>query len=131
MGHFHLPMEPLGLHILIDLSGIDAARLNDPAALQDCLEEAARHGGATVLESRFRRFEPQGVSGVVIISESHITVHTWPELGYAAIDVFTCGRPAVGDAICDRIIESLNPIDSTIERHHRGLPAPRPKAVSR
>ena len=124
-------MEPLGLHILIDLSGVDSGLLNDPGALQGCLEEAAREGGATVLASRFRRFEPQGVSGVVIIAESHVTCHTWPELGYAAVDVFTCGEPAVGEAIAERIIQRLAPADYTIERHYRGLPAPAPRAVSR
>jgi S-adenosylmethionine decarboxylase proenzyme len=55
------------------------------------MKEAAEAAGATVVESAFRKFEPHGVSGVLVISESHLTIHTWPEFGYAAIDLFTCG----------------------------------------
>jgi S-adenosylmethionine decarboxylase len=59
------------------------------------------------VSSHFHRFAPQGVSGVVIIAESHVTVHTWPEHGYAAIDVFTCGRPEVAQAVMDLIVAEL------------------------
>jgi S-adenosylmethionine decarboxylase len=79
-----------GDHLLVELW--DASRLSDPAYIQNALESAARAAGATVLYSYFHPFgEGMGVSGVSILAESHISIHTWPERAYAAIDVFMCG----------------------------------------
>jgi len=66
--------------------------LNDINKVQDIMINAALEAGAEVREVVFHKFSPQGVSGVVVISESHLAIHTWPELGYAAVDVFTCGE---------------------------------------
>lgn len=88
----------LGKHLVIELMGCCPEKLNDPAFLQETMENAARNAGATVMSSHFHTFEPQGVTGVVVLSESHISIHAWPELGYAAADVFTCGehvRPSI------------------------------------
>lgn len=60
-----------------------------------------------MVSSHFHRFSPQGVSGVVIIAESHLTIHTWPEHGYAAVDVFTCGRPEIAEAVMALVITAL------------------------
>jgi S-adenosylmethionine decarboxylase len=80
-----------GTHLLIDLN--DASGLDDLAGIELALKEAAIAGGATILNSDLHHFEPNGgVSGVVILAESHITIHTWPETGYAALDVFMCGE---------------------------------------
>jgi len=68
--------------------------LDDLRGIQGAMIEAAERTGATVVDVAFRKFEPYGVSGVVIISESHLAIHTWPEFGYAAIDLFTCGDKA-------------------------------------
>ena len=103
------PRHPVGAHVLLDLHGIAAARLNDPQHLQSCLEQAARDGGAHVVDARFSKFEPQGASGVVILAESHVAVHTWPELGFAAVDVFTCGAPEVALAVADAVVRLLAP----------------------
>lgn len=84
--------HPLGKHLLIDLYGCPADLLNDVAALETVMVEAAHRAGATVLNTTFHRFSPCGVSGVVVIQESHLTIHTWPEQGFAAIDLFTCGE---------------------------------------
>jgi len=81
---------------------------------------AARAGGAHVVESRFHRFEPQGISGVVILAESHLTLHTWPELGYAAVDVFTCGAPAVAESVSSGVIAALKPSEHEVRRLPRG-----------
>jgi S-adenosylmethionine decarboxylase len=99
----------VGAHVLLDLRGIPAARLDDAAHLRACLEQAARDGGAHVVDARFSRFEPQGASGVVILAESHIAVHTWPELEFAAVDVFTCGPPRVAEAVADAVVRLLAP----------------------
>ncbi|MGB3801585.1 MAG: adenosylmethionine decarboxylase [Lewinella sp.] len=81
----------LGVHILLELHECPAERLRLPADSERILLAAAAAMGATVVESRFHAFSPHGVSGVVVIAESHLTVHTWPEYGYAAVDVFSCG----------------------------------------
>lgn len=82
----------LGKHLLVDLYGCPTGLLNDVAALETIMVEAAHRAGATVLNTNFHRFSPCGVSGVVVIHESHLTIHTWPEQGFAAIDLFTCGK---------------------------------------
>lgn len=81
----------LSKHLLVDLHGCPADLLNDVTALEKVMIEAAQRAGATVINSMFHHFSPFGVSGVVVIQESHLTIHTWPEQGFAAIDLFTCG----------------------------------------
>ena len=99
--------SPSGIHLLADLYGCPQNRLSDPGWLDGKLVAAADEAGATVVNSSFHHFSPQGVSGVVIIAESHITIHTWPEIGYAALDVFTCGRPELTNCITKKIVEQL------------------------
>lgn len=82
----------LGRHVLAELCGCAFDVLDDPEKVKEYMIKAAVFAGAEVRESVFHKFSPQGVSGVVVISESHLTIHTWPELGYAAVDVFTCGN---------------------------------------
>lgn len=86
-----MTLDPLGRHLLLELYEADPHLLDDPAAIEAAMLGAAAAAGATVREANFHAFAPQGVSGVVIIEESHLTIHTWPEWGYAAIDLFTCG----------------------------------------
>lgn len=83
--------EALGRHILVEAYDCDYYALDNIKGLQQAMITAAEAAGATVVDSAFRKFEPHGVSGVLVISESHLTIHTWPEYGYAAIDLFTCG----------------------------------------
>lgn len=84
-------MKQLGRHVLAEICGCEFNILNDINRVEEILVNAALEAGAEVRECSFHKFSPQGVSGVVIISESHLAIHTWPELGYAAVDVFTCG----------------------------------------
>ena len=78
-----------GDHLLIEFWG--AKRLHEPEYICQALEDGARHAGATILHSHYHHFgEGSGVSGVTVLAESHISIHTWPEVGYAAIDVFMC-----------------------------------------
>jgi S-adenosylmethionine decarboxylase len=83
--------QALGRHLLIELYSCDRGRLDDLDGVEEALKEAARRAGATIVETVFHRFQPHGVSGVVVIAESHLAIHTWPEYGYAAVDFFTCG----------------------------------------
>lgn len=84
-------MRTEGKHIIMDASGCVPELLNDLDYLRSLLVDAARRANATVLNVAFHHFTPQGVSGVVVISESHLSIHTWPEFGYAALDFYTCG----------------------------------------
>ncbi|HEU5273748.1 MAG TPA: adenosylmethionine decarboxylase [Xanthobacteraceae bacterium] len=79
-----------GVHLIIDLHG--ARRLNDIEHIESVLRRCADAAGATLLHVHLHRFQPDGVSGVAVLAESHIAIHTWPEAGYAALDVFMCGR---------------------------------------
>ena len=83
---------PLGTHLLADLSGILAERLRDCDALERLLREAAVAAGAQVLHGHFHSFGTgQGITGVLLLAESHISIHTWPECSFAAVDIFMCG----------------------------------------
>jgi spermidine synthase len=81
----------LGNHILVEFMNCDPHIMNDVAAIERDMVAAAVNAGATVINSTFHHFSPYGVSGVVVIQESHLAIHTWPEYGYAAVDLFTCG----------------------------------------
>ena len=79
-------------HILVEFYNCNNQLLNDTQLIEKYMIEAANKAKATVVQSVFHTFNPWGVSGVVVIQESHLTIHTWPEYGYAAIDLFTCGE---------------------------------------
>lgn len=85
-------MNAIGTHILLELQDCNPQLLDDLEFVHRALEEAALAVGATIVGQSFHKFEPQGVTGILAIAESHISIHTWPEYGYAAVDVFTCGR---------------------------------------
>ncbi|MBA2662514.1 MAG: S-adenosylmethionine decarboxylase proenzyme [Bradymonadaceae bacterium] len=85
-------MEALGRQLIIEYYGCPAHLLNDRDFIEDVMVSAAKHMRANIVSVEFHKFNPHGVSGVVVISESHLTIHTWPEYGYAAVDVFTCGQ---------------------------------------
>jgi spermidine synthase len=84
-------MNALGRHILVEFYNCSPELMNDVVHIENSMVEAAETAGATVINSTFHHFSPYGVSGVVVIQESHLAIHTWPEYGYAAVDLFTCG----------------------------------------
>ncbi len=100
-------MKNLGRHILAEVYDCDPNILNDRELIEEILVKAALEAGAEVREVAFHKFSPQGVSGVVVISESHLAIHTWPELGYAAVDVFTCGDRVNPWDACNYISDGL------------------------
>jgi len=85
-------LNDLGRHLILELKNCDKEALDNLEYLRQSLCETAEQIGATVLNNVFHQFCPQGVSGVVVIAESHLCIHTWPEYNYAAVDVFTCGN---------------------------------------
>ena len=101
-------INALGRHILVEYYNCDSELLKNPKFIETYMKEAAIKMGATIVESCFHHFNPYGVSGAVIISESHLTIHTWPEYGYAAVDLFTCGNidPWVGFDYLERELKS-------------------------
>jgi len=84
-------MKSLGNHLIIEMYDCDPKIINDHALVEEIMVEASNISGAHVVNQVFHKFNPHGVSGVVVISESHLSIHTWPEYGYCALDVFTCG----------------------------------------
>jgi len=84
-------LNSLGRHILVEFLGCNSDTLNDVSIIEKGMVDAAKNAGATVINSTFHHFSPWGVSGVVVIQESHLAIHTWPEYQYAAVDLFTCG----------------------------------------
>ncbi|HEY9117719.1 MAG TPA: polyamine aminopropyltransferase [Roseivirga sp.] len=84
-------MASLGRHIIVEYYNCSPELLNDVVHIEESMENAAEEAGATIINSTFHHFSPYGVSGVVVIQESHLAIHTWPEYGYASVDLFTCG----------------------------------------
>ncbi|PWI58002.1 adenosylmethionine decarboxylase [Sulfoacidibacillus thermotolerans] len=100
-------MDTAGRHVIAELWGCKADTLNDLQGIERGMVTAALESGAEVREVAFHKFAPQGVSGVVIISESHLTIHSFPEHGYASIDVYTCGDRIDPNVACDFITKAL------------------------
>ncbi len=107
-----------GTHILVDMWG--ATNLTDGQEIEEVLKTSAINAKATILNSYIHRFEPHGVSGVVVLAESHISIHTWPEEGYCAIDIFMCGGHDPNLAI-KVLQEYFNPKKIDIKSYKRGI----------
>ena len=90
----------IGKHCILELYGCDQIKLNDEAFLRTTITSAAKFAGATLLNLITHHFEPQGVTALALLAESHISIHTWPETKYAAIDVFTCGNHTMPEKAC-------------------------------
>ena len=95
--------------------------LNNPKLVEKYMVEAALECGATIVNKCFHLFAPHGVSGVVIISESHLAIHTWPELGYAAVDLFTCGEACDPKVAYDFLKKCFNSKDTSYSQLNRGI----------
>ncbi len=106
-----------GTHLIIDLYG--AKRLNDIGFIEETLRKCIKRANATLLNIHLHPFEPDGVSGVAVLAESHISVHTWPENNYAAFDVFMCGNTK--PEVCVEIMrEAFKPSHISVSEHLRG-----------
>ena len=116
-------MKILGRHLVVELSECNMSKLNDLEFLEECLNEAVRCSGATRVRSVFHRYNPQGVSGVVVIAESHISIHTWPEYGYAAVDFFTCGQSVDPYLAFEHVKEALESKNTQVSEIKRGMPS--------
>ena len=114
-------MNGLGLHLLLELRECNPRLLNDIDYIRQSLLNTAQEVGATVVGESFHRFSPQGVTGILAIAESHISIHTWPEYGYAAADIFACGSSFFPRAAAALLVERLESQDPEIIEVLRGV----------
>lgn len=117
-------MNPLGKHLILELYDCDSAVLNDAELIEKYMTEAALACGATIVSTHINRFNPHGISGVIVIAESHLTIHTWPEHCYAAVDAFTCGELLDTMKVKEVLEKRLNAKRSLVKELVRGIVAP-------
>ncbi len=113
-------MRSLGHQIVAEFYSCDREILNDVDFVRNAMLEAARRTGATLVTETFHHFSPHGVSGAVIIAESHLAIHTWPEFGYAAVDLFTCGDSVSSEIGFNHLRQELKAGHVSTMELHRG-----------
>jgi S-adenosylmethionine decarboxylase len=112
-------LNALGTHLLVELRDCNPEILKSLEKVRNVLVSAAKEAKATIVDISFHEFNPFGISGVVVIAESHLTIHTWPEYNYAAVDIFTCGeviKPEVAASFLINQFESKSPSVVEIKR---------------
>ncbi len=117
-------MNAVGTHLLLELRQCNPRLLDDLEFVKETMVAAAKLMDAQIIGESFHRFKPQGVTGVLAIAESHLSIHTWPELDYAAADIFTCGLSQDPRAAAQVIIDRMESKDSSIQIIKRGIEAP-------
>ena len=110
----------IGTHLLIELRRCDEDLLDDIRYIEAAMVGAANQAGATILGRSFHKFDPRGVTGIIALSESHLSIHTWPEHGYAAVDIFTCGTAFKPREAAQVIVDRLRCALPTITEIERG-----------
>ncbi len=114
-------MQALGRQILVEYYDCNSDIINDVAQIESILLEATRRSQASIISHNFHKFSPHGVSGTVVIAESHVAIHTWPEYGYAAVDIFTCGETIDPWIIQEYIKESFQSGNVSSMEMKRGM----------
>ena len=114
-------MESLGRHLLLELFDCDADALNNLELVKAAMIEAAKRAQATIVDSVFHEFNPFGISGVVVIAESHLAIHTWPEYRYAAVDIFSCGDTLQPQVAAEYLADALGAARSSVVELMRGI----------
>jgi len=109
-------------HLLLELYKCDCEKLNDESFLRCSLSKAAKIAKATVLNLISNKFEPQGVTAIALLAESHISIHTWPESNYSAVDIFTCGRNMLPELASQYLIEALKAEEHSLRVIERNPP---------
>jgi len=114
-------MEALGRQILVEFYDCNSGLINDVVYIESSMLAATEASQATIISHDFHEFSPHGVSGVVVIAESHVSIHTWPEYDYAAVDIFTCGDTIDPWIIQEELKEALESNNSSSVEMKRGL----------
>ena len=110
-------------HFLLELYRCDCEKLNDESFLRCTLNKAAKLANATVLNLISNKFEPQGVTAIALLAESHISIHTWPESNYSAVDIFTCGQNMMPELASQYLIASLMAEEHSLRVIERNPPS--------
>ena len=116
-------LSPQSKHLLLELYKCDYEKLNDESFLRCTLNRAAKLANATVLNLISNKFEPQGVTAIALLAESHISIHTWPEANYSAVDIFTCGQNMLPELASQYLIEALKAEEYSLRIIERNPPA--------
>lgn len=114
-------MHALGRHLLLELNGCNTKLLNDIKRVEEILVAGAKIAKATIIGTHFHQFSPFGISGVVVIAESHLAIHTWPEHGYAAVDIFTCGETLSPEIAAQYFVEKFQSRQPSMVELKRGM----------
>jgi S-adenosylmethionine decarboxylase proenzyme len=114
-------VQALGRQIVVEYYGCNSDTLNDVAYLKRSMRDAAAACGATIVQEVFHLFSPHGVTGVVVVAESHLAIHTWPEYGYAAVDLFTCGEEIDPEIAFKHLRVALDAASSSVMELKRGI----------
>ena len=114
-------MNALGRHLLLELFDCASDAINNLEAVKGALVEAAKRAHATIVDVVFHEFSPFGVSGVVVIAESHLSIHTWPEYRYAAVDIFSCGDILKPEVAASYLVEQFGAERTSVVEMQRGM----------
>jgi S-adenosylmethionine decarboxylase len=114
-------LNALGRHLLLELFDCAPDALDTLEAVKGALIEAAKRAHATIVDVVFHEFNPFGISGVVVIAESHLSIHTWPEYRYAAVDIFSCGDTLKPDVAATYLVEQFGAERASVVELHRGM----------
>jgi len=114
-------MEALGRQILVEFYDCDNDKINDVEYIESSILAATRASKATIISHNFHKFSPHGVSGVVVIAESHVSIHSWPEYDYAAVDIFTCGDTIDPWIIQEHLKEAFQSKNTSSMEMKRGM----------
>ena len=114
-------LNALGRHMLLELFDCDLDAINNLDAVKGALVEAARRAQATIVDVVFHEFNPFGISGVVVIAESHLSIHTWPEYRYAAVDIFSCGDVLQPEVAANYLVEQFGAERTSVVEMQRGM----------
>lgn len=114
-------MNALGRHLLLELFDCDLESINNLEGVKGALVEAARRAQATIVDVVFHEFNPFGISGVVVIAESHLSIHTWPEYRYAAVDIFSCGDTLQPEVAANYLVEQFGAERTSVVDMQRGM----------
>lgn len=114
-------MYALGAHLLVELKDCNPDIIRSLEEVRDALVSAAKEAKATIVDVSFHEFNPFGISGMVVIAESHLSIHTWPEYGYAAVDIFTCGDLIKPESAAEYLINRFQSKNPSFVEMKRGI----------
>ena len=123
------PLVPVGSHCLLELYDCPKDLLNNVDFIKKALEEGVKEADSTLLRELTHQFEPYGVTALALLAESHVSLHTWPEIGYIAVDMFTCGEHAEPEKACKYLVKAFQAKNHVLLKIPRGRLTPQLKKL--